>query len=136
MTADGRLAVAAGILLDAGGRVLLCERIGASPLAGLWEFPGGKIDDGETAADALARELAEELGIAVHEAVHFMSVEHDYPHSQVALEFYLVRSWEGKPRGLDGQGLAWREPSEIDAAELLPANAPVLERLRDLEQQG
>jgi len=136
VTGARRLAVAAGILVDADGRVLLCERLGTPPLAGLWEFPGGKIDAGEGAVEALARELLEELGVTVHEAAHFMSVEHDYPHSSVALEFYLVRTWSGEPRGLEGQGLAWREPAAIDAAELLPANAVVLESLRRFMPQG
>jgi len=121
--------VAAGILRDADGRVLICERVADGPFRGLWEFPGGKIGPGETAADALGRELSEELGIRVVQADAFMRVEHAYPDRSVDLEFFLVTEWDGDPAGLDGQALRWVPPSALDQAELLPADAPVIDAL-------
>lgn len=122
--------VAAGVLLDSAGRVLITERLGDSPFAGLWEFPGGKIHDQETPADALVRELREELDIVACEYEHFMQLMHEYADRSVALEFFLVHSWQGEPRSCDGQAMLWRLPDEIATAELLPADAPVLSALR------
>lgn len=127
-----RIAVAAGILVDERGKVLLTERIGDSPFAGLWEFPGGKIDAGETAAAAMCRELTEELGIVVQQSDPFINVQHEYADRCVALEFFLVTQWQGRPVGRDGQALQWRKPADIAVEELLPADAPVL---RALQQQ-
>jgi len=121
--------VAAGILRDASGRVLVAERLCDGPFDGLWEFPGGKIGAGETAPDALKRELAEELGIMVTSAKPFMELHHEYPDRTVDLEFFLVSEWQGEPTGLEGQGIRWLTPSELDSDELLPADAPVIERL-------
>ena len=121
--------VAAGILRDAAGRVLISERICDGPFDGLWEFPGGKIGVGETAADALRRELAEELGITVTSAQPFMALHHEYPDRTVDLEFFLVSEWQGEPTGLEGQDVRWVAPSELRPGELLPADAPVVERL-------
>jgi 8-oxo-dGTP diphosphatase len=122
--------VAAGILRDASGRVLITERLGDSPFAGLWEFPGGKISPGETAMSALARELYEELGIAVEECQHFMSVDHSYADRNVVIEFYLVTGWQSAPTGLEGQAIRWIEPQLLKSDELLPADIPVLMALR------
>ena len=123
--------VAAGILRDADGRVLISERLCDGPFNGLWEFPGGKIADGEAAIDALRRELVEELGIEVTEASSYMELHHEYPDRIVDLEFFLVTSWRGEPDGLEGQGLRWLLPSELRSDELLPADAPVIEALAD-----
>jgi 8-oxo-dGTP diphosphatase len=124
------IAVAAGILVDEHGHVLLTERIGDSPFAGLWEFPGGKIAAGESAVAAMRRELAEELGIRVQRSDPFMNVRHEYADRAVALEFFLVTQWQGDPVGLDGQALQWRKPQNIQVEELLPADAPVLRALQ------
>jgi len=91
-----------------------------------WEFPGGKLGGGETAEDALCRELAEELGIAIQAFDHFCSLEHDYPEIRVAIDFFLVRQWQGTPSGIEGQSLQWLKPSELAAELLLPADAPIL----------
>ena len=122
--------VAAGILRDAFGRVLITERVGDSPFAGLWEFPGGKISPGETAMSALARELHEELGITIEEYEHFMSIDHNYSDRSVVIEFYLVTGWQSAPKGLEGQAIRWIEPETLRIDELLPADVPVLMALR------
>ncbi len=124
------LHVAAGILRNAAGEVLIAERICDGPFNGLWEFPGGKIDTDETSAVALRRELREELGIEVTTAEPFMRLSHEYLDRTVDLEFFLVNDWDGDPDGLEGQGLRWVTVSQLDAAELLPADAPLVEALR------
>ncbi len=93
-------------------------------------FPGGKIDGAETSAAALRRELREELGIEVTIAEPFMKLSHEYVDRTVDLEFFLVNDWDGDPDGLEGQGLRWVNVSQLDAAELLPADAPLVEALR------
>lgn len=128
--AVARLNVVAGILRDKAGRVLIAERIGDTPLAGLWEFPGGKVDPGETPGAALCRELREEIGIEVLDYDYYFRGSHEYPDRHVVIEFYLVRRWQREPAGLEGQGLRWCRPAEVDAAELLPANEGVLQALR------
>ena len=121
--------VAAGILRDAAGRILIAERLCDGPFNGLWEFPGGKIALGEEPHAALKRELAEELGIEVTASAPFMDLHHEYPDRIVDLEFFLVTNWRGEPRGLESQGLRWVSARELDAAELLPADAPVVAKL-------
>lgn len=122
--------VAAGILRDAGGRVLIAERLGGGPFHGMWEFPGGKIAAGEPAGDALHRELHEELGIRVNRSSSFMQLYHEYPDRTVCIEFFLVNEWHDAPRGLEGQRLEWVAPADLDPEKLLPADLPVIEKLR------
>jgi len=121
--------VAAGILRDAAGRILIAKRLCDRSFDGLWEFPGGKIAAGETPSDALRRELAEELGIEVTASQPYMDLHHEYDDRTVDLEFFLVTAWQGEPTGLEGQGVRWVNASELDPDELLPADAPVLEAL-------
>ena len=125
-----QLHVAAGILRDSSGRILITERLCDGPFDGLWEFPGGKITDGESSAQALIRELAEELGIEVATSQPFMELHHEYPDRIVDIEFFLVTSWSGTPAGLEGQGLRWLRPSDLNPDILLPADVPVLEALQ------
>jgi 8-oxo-dGTP diphosphatase len=127
-----RLRVAAGILFDAGGRVLIAERVGGGPFQGMWEFPGGKIGAGESAVQALARELEEELGIEVVAAEHFMHLDHDYPDRSVAIDFFLVTEWKGEPAGRDGQTLNWVQAESLADQGLLPADVPVIEALQHM----
>ncbi|MEJ2128876.1 MAG: 8-oxo-dGTP diphosphatase MutT [Woeseiaceae bacterium] len=124
--------VAAGILRDENGRILITERVAGGPFHGMWEFPGGKIGDSESAQDALTRELIEELGITVTDAEPFMELHHEYPDRIVDLEFFLVSEWEGEPAGLEGQEIRWIVAADIDPDLLLPADAPVVERLRSM----
>ena len=125
-----RINVAAGILYAPDKRVLITERVDDGPFHGLWEFPGGKIARGESAEDALRRELREEIGIAVRRCQRFMRVQHDYPDRQVNLEFFKVLDWSGEIRAIEGQAMRWLHPADIVVAELLPADAPVIEALR------
>ena len=122
--------VVAGILLDEDGRVLVTERIGDHSFAGLWEFPGGKIEDGEDRLSALGRELGEELGIEIVEQSLFMRLDHDYADRSVCIDFYLIKHWHNTPVGRDGQALMWILPEELAEDLLLPADAPVIEALR------
>ena len=125
-----RLQVAAGILRNTVGEVLISERIEDGPFCGLWEFPGGKIAAGETAELALRRELREELGIDVLVQEHFQSITHRYADRTVELEFFFVDDWQGEPAGLEGQRLRWVNITRLDAGELLPADAPLVAALR------
>ena len=122
--------VAAGILCDVHGRVLIAERLGGGPFQGLWEFPGGKIGAAETAAEALSRELAEELGIEITTCASFMNLRHEYDIRIVTIEFVIVSEWRADPVGREGQRLRWVPRDELDADELLPADVPVVEALR------
>ncbi len=127
---EGRIKVAAGILSDVEGRVLITDRLRANAMRRYWEFPGGKTLGGETAEDALRRELGEELGIRILSCEPFHSLEHDYPEMRVAIEFFLVRQWQGTPSGIEGQVLKWLRPEDLSPETLLPADVPVLELLK------
>lgn len=122
--------VAAGILCDEHGRVLIAERLGDGPFHGLWEFPGGKIADGETAPQALLRELAEELGIEVTACYSFMNLRHEYDDRIVTIEFFIVSEWNCEPVGREGQALRWVPAEALDSDQLLPADVPVVEALQ------
>jgi 8-oxo-dGTP diphosphatase len=97
--------------------------------AGYWEFPGGKLEPGETPRDALGRELAEELGIDVRRAAPWLVQRYRYPHAHVELHFFRVLEWTGEPVGHDGQAFEWQVPGRFDVAPLLPANTMVLRAL-------
>lgn len=126
---EQRIHVAAGILKDRSGRVLLAERRDDRLYASYWEFPGGKIQPGETPEAALCRELTEELGIEVAAFEHFHTLEHDYPDRLVRLDFFLVTEWRHPVRPLDGQKLLWTAPADIDGERILPADLPVIDAL-------
>jgi 8-oxo-dGTP diphosphatase len=122
--------VAAGILCDADGRVLIAERRGGGPFDGLWEFPGGKIKPNETSGQALSRELAEELGIEATCYSSFMQLRHDYDDRIVTIEFFIVSEWRSEPVGREGQELRWVPAKLLNAEELLPADMPVVAALQ------
>ena len=121
--------VAAAVIVHPDGRVLLAQRPKGKPYAGYWEFPGGKLEPGETPAHALARELREELGIEVTRATPWLVQQFVYPHAHVELNFFRVFGWKGEPVGHDGQAFAWQVPGAFDVAPLLPANTRVLSAL-------
>ena len=124
---DGILDVAAGVILRPDGKLLLGQRPQGKPWAGWWELPGGKLEPGETVLQALARELAEEIGIRVTQAHPWVTYIHTYPHTTVRLAFCRVTAWEGEPRGLENQALRWVDPAAATAVgDLLPATLPPL----------
>ena len=128
--------VAAGILRDASGRVLVAERLGGGPYHGMWEFPGGKIGQGETAAQALTRELAEEIGVIVTQYASFMNLRHEYEDRIVTIEFFIASAWNGEPIGCEGQALRWVAAEELHTVNLLPADEPVIAALRSEAASG
>jgi 8-oxo-dGTP diphosphatase len=121
---------AVAVLQRADGQVLLGQRPEGKPWAGWWEFPGGKIEDGETAFHALGRELHEELGIEVTEATPWLTRSFDYPERTVKLHFFMVRRWRGEPHGKEGQRLSWQNPASLTVDPMLPANTPILAALQ------
>lgn len=126
--------VAAGILIRPDGTYLLGSRPEGKPYAGYWEFPGGKLEAGETPLDALQREFAEEMGIRVIEAHPWLVQTFDYPHALVRLHFFRIDQWEGDPQPHEGQSFAWQHPGQETVGPILPANGPILKGLR-LPQQ-
>ena len=131
---DRAIHVVAGVLVDAQDRILLAQRPVGKELSGHWEFPGGKVEDGETRFVALARELREELGIVVSSARPLTRVRHSYPKKTVLLDFWKVRRFTGTPIGLDGQDLQWSVASNLESIALLPANKRIL-RFLDLPEE-
>ena len=121
--------VVAGLIRDARGRVLLARRTEGRDLSGLWEFPGGKVEPGETPEAALARELREELGIEAVPGAPLIEVPQRYPHKRLRLDVREVASWSGVPRGLDGQALAWVPLQRLSDYPMPPADRPVVAAL-------
>jgi mutator protein MutT len=127
--------VVAAALIDGAGRVLIAQRPRGKHLAGGWEFPGGKLEPGEDRRAGLARELAEELGIALPAPPRpLIRVRHAYDFGDVLIDMWVVRRYSGEPRGLDGQALRWCTQAELESVELLPADGPIVAALR-LPQQ-
>ena len=128
--------VAVGILISKDNNFLLANRPVGKPYEGYWEFPGGKIETGESIHQALARELREELGIEVLESVAIGTIEHDYPHAYVRLYLQIVREWTGIPVGLEGQELAWQSSrilTDCNLSPLLPATISIIELMNNQE---
>jgi 8-oxo-dGTP diphosphatase len=121
--------VVAGVLTDAAGRVLIAQRPPGKHLAGGWEFPGGKRDEGESREAALRREFAEELGVEVRAARPLIRYAHDYPEKRVELDVWRITAHRGEPRGLEGQALDWCAPEGLMAHDLLPADKPIVTAL-------
>jgi 8-oxo-dGTP diphosphatase len=126
--------VAAVALVDPDGRVLLAQRPPGKPMAGLWEFPGGKVKAGETPEAALIRELAEELGIDVAASclAPLTFASHSYPEFHLLMLLYVCRKWSGIPTAREGQRLTWVRPARLGDYPMPPADAPLIAVLRDL----
>ncbi|MEX2629841.1 MAG: (deoxy)nucleoside triphosphate pyrophosphohydrolase [Tistlia sp.] len=126
--------VAAVALIDADGRVLLAQRPLGKAMAGLWEFPGGKVQAGETPEAALVRELAEELGLDTRSSclapIGFAS--HGYEDFHLLMPLFACRVWQGDPQPLEGQRLAWVRPARLADYPMPPADLPLVAQLRDL----
>ncbi len=125
------LLVAACALIDSDGRVLLAERPAGKPMAGLWEFPGGKVDDGERPEDTLIRELNEELGIIVNEAclAPLTFASHSYTDFHLVMPLYVCRRWEGSVMPLERQRLAWVRPNRLREYPMPAADEPLVSHL-------
>ena len=124
--------VVAGALFDGEGRVLIAQRPAGKALAGRWEFPGGKVDVGESEHVALRRELREELGVEVIAARPFMRLAHAYEDRDVELSLWIVERFAGEPRSLDAQALKWASPAALAAEDILEADQPFITGLREL----
>lgn len=120
------LQIAVGIIRNAQQEIFITQRAADSHMAGFWEFPGGKVEQGETAELALKRELSEEVGIVVQEAVLLNVLEHTFTDRIVTLSFYMVEAWDGEPFGREGQPIRWVRQSELVAEEFPPANATII----------
>lgn len=133
-TAAEIVLVAACALVDADGRVLVTRRPEGRHLAGLWEFPGGKVEPGETPEECLIRELAEELGIRTHESclAPFTFASYRYPDFHLLMPLWVCRVWQGIPEPREGQEIRWVRPRELDALPMPPADRPLVAMLRDL----
>ena len=125
--------VSAIALIDADGRVLLAQRPEGKSLAGMWEFPGGKLEAGEAPDAALRREIMEELGLDICEScLHPLTfVSHDYDDFRLLMLLYVCRNWEGIPQSREGQALMWRRPADMSALPMPPADVPLVAALRD-----
>jgi 8-oxo-dGTP diphosphatase len=123
---EGIVDVAVGVLIDAEGRFLLTSRPEGKVYAGWWEFPGGKLEAGETVPDALRRELHEELGIAIGTVFPWQVTRMDYAHARVRLHFCKVLDWRGEFEMREGQAMAW-QTLPVAVAPVLPGTLPVLE---------
>ena len=128
------LLVAAAALIDIDGRVLICQRPEGKQLAGLWEFPGGKVEAGETLEACLIRELDEELGITVTKSclAPFVFASHEYEAFHLLMPLFLIRRWEGRVVNCEHKAMAWVKPNAMDAYPMPPADAPLVAWLRDL----
>jgi 8-oxo-dGTP diphosphatase len=126
--------VAACALIDADGRVLIAQRPDGRPMAGLWEFPGGKVEDRERPEQTLIRELKEELGIVVQEAclAPLTFASHAYADFHLLMPLYVCRRWEGTVTALEGQKLAWVRPNRLREYDMPPADVPLIPHLTAL----
>ena len=125
--------VAACALTDADGRVLVTQRPEGKSMAGMWEFPGGKVEDGETPEAALMRELEEELGVRTWASclAPLSFASHGYEGFHLLMPLYVCRRWEGAPEGREGQALRWVRPNALRELEMPPADLPLIPVLRD-----
>ncbi|ARO54241.1 NUDIX hydrolase (nudG), putative dihydroneopterin triphosphate pyrophosphatase (ntpA-like) [Methylorubrum extorquens] len=128
------LLVVAAALVDADGRVLMAQRPEGKALAGLWEFPGGKVESGERPEETLIRELAEELGITVKEPclAPLTFASHAYPDFHLLMPLYICRRWEGLPQSREAQALRWVRPGGLRDLPMPPADLPLIPFLIDL----
>ncbi len=135
-TEPDRIPVAVGLVMDADHRILIGCRTVTDQYFGKWEFPGGKIKEGESASEALKRELLEELGIEIDSSMPFDSFAYDYPDRKVMLYFRRVERYIGRPCGLEQQELRWVRVAELKNFDMLAASKKVIEQLEDLEREA
>ena len=125
--------VAAGVILNAQSEVLIALRPRNKHQGGLWEFPGGKVETGETVEQALARELLEEINLTVLESSQLLVVDHDYGDKQVKLEVWLVTQHSGEPSGREGQDITWVHINKLQHYAFPDANTPIVKALQEFK---
>jgi len=124
------LTIAVGIIRNPQHEIFITQRNAGSHMAGFWEFPGGKVDAGETPEQALMRELDEETGIVPVSVQPLKSVEHAFDDRRVTLHFFLVEAWQGEPYGREGQPMRWVRQQELREEDFPPANAAIIALLK------
>ena len=124
-----RVHVAVGVIINSQQEFLLAKRLDHLHQGGKWEFPGGKVERGETVTEALKRELKEEVNIDISSSSPLMEISHDYPDKQVLLDIHLVCHFEGEATGLEKQEICWVPKSELEHYEFPEANQPILEKI-------
>lgn len=124
-----KLQISVGIIRNAEGEIYITQRAADAHMANKWEFPGGKIEEGESAEDAVVRELQEEVGITATSLQQFDKLEYQFPDRHITLWFWLIDGWEGEPWGKEGQPGRWVAQQNLVIDEFPPANAPVIEKL-------
>jgi len=129
--------VAACALIDINGRVLIAKRPQIKSMAGLWEFPGGKVESGERPEETVIREMREELGIDIQESslTPFIFASHGYPDFHLLMPLFLCLRWEGVPRAREEQEIAWVKPEDLARYPMPPADVPLISRLRGFINQ-
>lgn len=127
------LLVAAAALVDRDGRVLVARRPEGKPMAGLWEFPGGKVKEGETPEFALCREIEEELGMDTRETCYtpVAFASHSYEDFHLLMPLYVCRMWKGDPTPREGQQIKWVRPNELFNMQMPPADVPLISQLME-----
>ncbi|MCX8574039.1 MULTISPECIES: 8-oxo-dGTP diphosphatase MutT [unclassified Gilliamella] len=127
--------IAIGIIRSENCQIFITQRGEDSHLAGFWEFPGGKIEVGETPYQTLQREIAEEVDIQIHDAQFLKVVKHSYDDRDITIHAYLVEEWDGVPFAKEGQPSRWVDQEELNADEFPDANRPIIEMLKNLDKQ-
>ncbi|XBS70538.1 8-oxo-dGTP diphosphatase MutT [Acerihabitans sp. KWT182] len=123
------LTIAVGIIRNAQQEIFIAQRPATAHMGGFWEFPGGKMEAGETPEQALIRELREETGIRAERPTLLSTSQHHFPERDMAFYFYLVEHWQGVPSGNEGQPVRWCPQHELDASAFPPANAAIIRQL-------
>ncbi len=126
-----QLNISVGIIRNAQKEIFITQRDASSHMAGFWEFPGGKIESGETPEQALIRELQEEVGIEATSLVLLDTLEHRFPDRIITLHFFMVEGWKGEPYGKEGQPKRWIAQSQLNEAEFPPANEAIVRALKN-----
>ena len=123
--------VAVGVIFNEQNQVLIAKRKAGAHLAGYWEFPGGKVEKGETVTQALSRELNEELGIIINDPQPFTVIHHTYPEREVILDVWQVKEFTGTPEGKEGQPIQWVQRHSLSDFSFPPANQAILKKLEE-----
>lgn len=127
--------IAVGIIRSQDGQIFITQRGEDSHLAGFWEFPGGKVEAGETPYQTLQREIAEEVDIHIHQSQFLKTVEHSYDDRDITIHAYLVEEWDGVPFAKEGQPSRWIDQEDLNADEFPDANRSIIEMLKNLDKE-